>query len=976
MLPAMAQNARIKGKVMDAAGNPVGDVSVSVKKGTTGTITKDDGSFTLPIADRSGVILVFSKTGFKPQEIRPGNDSLLTVSLADAANSLNSVVVIGYGKQSKRRVTGAIATVDMKQQEELPNTNILQAMRGRVAGVQFTDNGRPGQGGDVLVRGQRSITASNAPLIILDGVFFNGSLADINPSDIQSMDILKDASSSAIYGSRAANGVLLITTKSGKEGKPALHLNTYYAGNDWSHKMKLLSPQRYIQKTLDFRSQNGMTADPTQIDTYLTTSEAANHKAGKIVDPWDLISQTSSTASYDMNISGKNDKTSYFVSGSLVNEKGLILNDNSRRVSLRMNLENKVRSWLAFGITSQYTMRDLSGLEASPTQAYNTSPFSTLYFPDGQPQKYTMPEDQLTMNPLYLETLTTNQEMYHNLFANIYGTIDAPFLKGLSYRFNYAPGYRWQNNYNYQRQDVHLTVNNTTASKINQTNFDWTIEHILTYNHQINADNGFDVTLLYGQNHSEFDSTKATGATLPTDVVTWNNLVLAATQTNGSGAQSQDGVSSMARLNYRLKDRYFFTLTGRRDGSSVFSKNHKYAFFPSGAVAWVASDESFLKKVKALDLLKVRLSYGAVGNQAINPYQSLSLTTTTQYVFGDGSPTSTGLYAGNLANPNLKWETTYSGNLGFDFSLLNGRLGGTIEGYQMKTKDLLLNRAIPVANGFTNVLANLGETKNTGIEVTLNIVPVRTPSFEWTANLTFSANRNRIVHIYNSDANGDGKEDDDVANAWFIGKPVSVAYDYVQDGIYQQGDAMPAGYKPGWMRMKDEDGNKVIDANDRRVLGSLSPTRRWGINNTFHYKQFTLSAFVNSMQGWMAPFILLATSNGTNGNPNYPGRPANMLDAGWWTPDNKSNTRPSLNYTNPLGRNYYMSRDFVRLQDVSFSYELPARMFAKTGLTSARVYVSGRNLYTWTHWLGPDPESGQLYFPTPRSIAAGINLGL
>lgn len=975
MMSAMAQTITVKGKVTDGSGNPLSDVSVHVRGSNLSAVTKEDGSFSLAAAGSASAVLVFSRVGYKEKQITYTGEEVLSVSMEAEDNSLNTVVVVGYGKQSKRRVTGSIASVDLKSQETLPTTNILQAVRGRVAGVQFSDNGRPGQGGDVLIRGQRSITASNTPLIILDGVFFNGSLADINPNDIESLDILKDASSAAIYGSRAANGVMLITTKAGKDDKPTIRFNTYYAANDWSYKMKLLTPERYIQKTLDYRKQNGLTADPALIGTYLTATEADNYKNGRIVDPWDVISQNSYTSSYDLSVSGKNDKTSYFLSGAAVKENGLVSNDNSKRVSLRANIENKIRKWLTIGLTSQYSKRDLSGLEANPATAYTTSPFSTLFYSDGAPAKYTMPEDQLTTNPLYYSLLTKNEEIYNNLFANLYGIVDIPFIKGLTYRVNYSPGFRWQHIYNYVMQDTHLTVNNTSASKTNQSNYDWTLEHIVTYNKQIDRNNGFDLTLLYGRNHSDYESTTATGTTLPSDVTTWNNLVLAATQTSASAAQSVEGVSSMARINYRFMNRYFLTLTGRNDGSSVFSKNNKYAFFPSGALAWVASDEPFLKKIHAIDLLKLRLSYGAVGNQAINPYQSLSLTTTSQYVFGDGGTTSTGIYAANLANPNLKWETTYTGNIGLDFSLFGGRLGGTIEAYQMDTKDLLLSRAIPTLNGFSNYLTNVGETKNTGFELTLNAVPVRTKNFEWSTNIVFSANKNRIVHIYKSDINNDGKEDNDIANAWFIGQPISVAYDYVQTGIYQTGDVMPVGYKPGWIRMQDLDGNGVINANDRAVLGSLTPKYRWGLTNTFRYRQFSLSVFLNSMDGWIAPLSLLSTSNGTT-SPNYPGRPANMLDAGWWTEDNKSNTRPSLNYTNPLGHSYYQSRNFVRLQDVSFAWDVPQKLLQRAGISSAKVYVSGRNLYTWTKWMGPDPETGTNFFPVPRSVSVGLNITL
>ncbi|CAG4988301.1 TonB-dependent receptor P3 [Dyadobacter sp. CECT 9275] len=967
----------VSGKVSDEKGEGLPGVSIVVKGTQQGTITDAQGQYSLSFQEKNPV-LIFSFVGYVPQEVSVGNLANIDIILKTDTKALEEVVVVGYGTQSRRNVTGSVSKVDMKQTQNLPNTNVTQSLRGRVAGVQFTDNGRPGQNGTILIRGPRSLNGGNNPLIVVDGIFFNGSLADLNPNDIESMEVLKDASSAAIYGSRAANGVILITSKKGTTEKPTIRINAFSGLSDWSYKPKLLSPERYLQKTLDNRQQSGLTADPSKIRDYLTTSELVNYDAGITTDPYDAISQQGRINSYDLSLSGKTNSTNYFLSASIADEKGLIYNDNMRRLAVRANVENKVTKWLSIGLNSTYIKRDLSGKEADLGAAYAATPYGTWYYPDGEPTWYVIAEDQIPYNAMRDAIFTTNEEVYNNLFANFYALIDLPMLKGLSYRFNYSPNYRWQHNYNFVRQDKHEpAINNTSASKFNREDFDWVMENIVTYSRQFGANHALDITLLYGRNHSGFESTTASSSRLSSDALSWNNLGLGEILTNSSTAQAADGVSSMFRLNYRFMDKYLFTGTVRRDGSSVFAANNKYATFPSVALAWIASEEKFLKNVSFLDNLKLRLSYGAVGNQAINPYQSLSLSATNRYVYGDGGLSSLGVYPANMANSNLKWETTYTGNAAIDFDLFKGRLGGTFEFYNMNTRNLLVQRSLPDMTGYNFVLTNLGATNNKGVEITLNSVNLRKGKFEWSSNIVFSRNKNKIVHLYHSDTNGDGREDDDLGNRWFIGQSQNVAFDYVFDGIYQEGDELPTGYKPGFVRLKDLNGDKKIDASDRRVIGqTLQPKYRWGVTNTFRYGDLSMSVFVNAMQGWISN---LSTVDYSVTGGNYPHRPLNMIDAGWWNVENKSNTRPSMVYTNPYGHGYYYSRNFIRIQDVSLTYDMPKNLINKAKLTNLRLTLSAKNLYNFTKWIGPDPESGYTdrgsFYPTARSVTMGINLG-
>ncbi len=976
----ISQTKSVSGKVTDSSGSTLPGVSVVVKGTTTGVITDTKGNFLLAnISDNA--TLVFSFVGMKSQEISVAGKSSVNVKLEEETISLDEVVAVGYGTQSKRVVTGSIASVSMKKIDALPVTNISQALRGGVAGVQFTDNSRPGQGGTILIRGKRSITASNDPLIIVDGVPFSGSLADINANDIASMDVLKDASASAIYGSRAANGVILITSKMGTTEKPVIRFNTYYSINNPLKWLKICSPERYIQKIRDGFSENGVTLDQNLISNFLQPSEVANYEAGKTVNPWDVISQNSYTASYDLSISAKSKNTNYFISGAYVDEKGLIYNDNSKRISFRTNIETKITDWLSFGVASQFSNRDLSGKSPGITGAYRMSPFANLYDDKGVPTQYLVSEETMSGNPLYTPYYTLDEEIYQNLFANLYSIVNLPFIKGLKYRINYSPNYRWSHHYIFLKQDPNLTNNVTTATKQNWKYLDWTLENILSYNHDITKNNNIDITLMFGRNHTDYETTTATGTTFTNGLVTWNNLGQATTQTIASSAYAQEGISSMARLNYRLMNRYLLTLTGRRDGASVFAKHNKFNFCPSAALSWIATEESFMKRFEFLDLLKFRLSYGATGNQAISPYQSLDLTGTSQYVFTDGGSTAIGMYAATMKNDYLKWETTYSTNIAMDFKVLKGRIDGTLEFYNLDTKDLLMTRALPVMTGFGSILTNLGATNNKGVELTLNTINIQKNDFTWCSDIAFSANKNKIVHIYNSDANKDGIEDDDLGNLWFIGQPIDILYNYKFDGIYQSGDVLPTGYKPGWVRVKDLTNDGQFTSADRTILGTKQPKFRWSFNNDFTYKNFTLSVFVNALMGWKAYFKCVNTSSTWSGaleegsdGTNYPSRSLNMMDFPWYTAANPSNKYASFNFTNPLGYGDVESRNFVRLQEVALSYNFPKNLLQKTKMEGLRVYVSGRNLYTWTNWPGTDPESGEQVFPTTRSVSFGLNV--
>ena len=970
-----AQGRLVKGLVQDENGISLPGVSVVLKGTSTGVITDVNGNYSISASGND--VLTFSFIGYASQEIAVQGRTVIDVVLVLETAVLQEVVVVGYGTQSRYNITGSIASVDMSKTKDLPITNISQSLSG-IPGVQFTNTGRPGQTGAILIRGQNSLSGSNDPLVVLDGITFNGSLSDINPDDIQSIQVLKDASSASIYGSRAANGVILVTSKRGTTEKPTISLNAFYGFSYVANELKLLSPERYIERRLQWRKINNQEADPAKIASYLATDEATNYNAGISHNAWDMIAQQGAISSYDLSISGKTALTTYYISGALTAEQGLIYNDQEKRTTVRANIDNQITKWLDIGFTASFSHRDPSGQEANIQEAYRASPYGIYYDPDGTPTRYVVSDETAGANPFYSPFYNTNVQTSDNVFSNFFTQIDILFIKGLSYRLNYSPNYRWNNTYNFTRQDTRRTDNMTSATKSNGKSYDWVLENIITYKRSIGENHTVDLTLLYGRNHNGSESTTANASQFSTDVLGFDNLGLGTIFTNSSSASASEGISSMARLNYQFKKRYMLTLTARRDGSSVFAANYKYATFPSAALGWMISDEPFLKKVKFINMMKLRVSYGSIGNQAIAPYQSLSLSALQRYVFSDGGTSSLGVIKSTLGNDNLKWESTYTTNAAADFSLFKQRISGTFEVYTSNTKDLLVSRSIPVMTGYTSILTNIGEVNNKGIELSLNWVNIQRNKFQWNSSATYAYNKNKIVHLFRTDLDGDGKEDDVVANSWFIGQPIHSYYDYTFDGIYQVGDTdIPSGSTPGFVRVKDLNEDGIRNALDRTIVGSgTNPKYDFSIRNNFSYGHLSLSVFVGGMLGWNGVFNLI--------NPLVPGRALNQVDEGWWTAENKSNTRPTLLYNNPLGTNWYVSRDFVRIKDASIAYDFDKMTLDKFKLSSLRFYLSVKNLYTFSKFPGSDPESGGDYtseqgssdlFPMPRTFTLGFNIG-
>ena len=965
---------KVTGKVTDSNGATLPGVSVVVKGTTTGVITGNDGNFSLTIPSDAKTLL-FSFVGMKTQEVAIGNQTTINISLNEETIGLEEVVAIGYGTSRKKDLTGAVAKVDMSQKSTMINVSPMQALRGSIAGVNVTDNGKIGVDGTIQIRGRASISASNDPLLILDGVPYTGALSDISSNDIESIDVLKDASSAAIYGSRAANGVLIITTKRGKSAKPVISYNSYYGYSSFGHIPSYSNAEQYIQKVLDGRVANGLAISnvPSDIATYLRPKEVDNYLKGVTTDPYQEIKQNAPMTNQELSFSGNSGKASYFISGTYTKQNGVILNDNFSRYSFRSNVEANITDWMKTGINTRFSNRDYSGNAADLGNAAYMSPFATWYRDDTKKSIYINPMTDFAQNPLLNVYYTNNLEVKQNLFVNIYSDIKLPY--GFSYRVNYSNTFNWSKLFNYNKSydfpDEGMKRLGDGSRNIGE-GYNWVLDNVIKWDKIILKNHSVNLTLLYSREHAQSTTSNLSSNNIWSDALGYNGLQMGANPTIITNAGEDNTISSMLRLNYRFKDKYLLTLTARRDGYSTFGEGHKFGTFPSAAAGWNISEEEFMKKFTWINNLKIRVSYGSIGNQAIGRYASLSKMSTTYYVYGDGGTSVAGLYNSSVANPELGWETSVSSNLGLDFSVLKNRISGSVEYYNTNTHNLLLQRTIPTMNGASSVWQNIGATHNEGIEVTLNTVNITSKDFTWNTSINFSSNKNKITHLV-GDANGDGKEDDIVASGWFIGQPITANYDFSWDGIYQVGETMPSWAKPGFPKIIDWNKNGVIDAGDKHVISADQPDYRLSISNTFSYKGFTFNFLVNSQHGGYkaSPQFILGT--------DFYNR-ANSLNIPYWTPENKINNWPVINFNNPWGQKFYASRSFIRLQDVTLSYDLPKSLLSKVKIEGLKLYLSGKNLYTLTDWPLWDPEIGDVnrsdYGPMYRTFVIGINVTL
>lgn len=964
-------------------------VNVLVKGSSTGTVTDVDGKYNLSVPNENDT-LVFSSIGYAIQEVAVNGRTEINVALSEDVQSLEEVVVIGYGTVKKSDLTGSVVRVSMEDRQLQANTNLFQSLSGAAPGVNIQGAGLAGGEPNLSIRGQTSLSASDAPLIVVDGIIYNGSIADINVNDVESIDILKDASAAAVYGSRSANGVMLITTKKGKSDKPTFSFNMYYGYQDMTNNpMRVMNAEEYAIRLVDYYYQQDLynwyytlpTSDagkpvrPDITDREIvaerlrTQEERDNYLAGNEIDWVDQITRVAPIQSYNLSVSQQNERNSYFVSGSYTDEDGILLNDNFTRLTLRANLDSKVTDWLSFGLNTSYSYRDYSGLEASLENARRASPLANnkIGFPNYD--MYLTGEAYMPypLNNLYVD----NSDIRNTLFLVGRANVTIPWVEGLSYELNYSNTYanRYNNTF-FPITTPEGSGNKGQADKNASQERSWIVNNIVTYrrtfgDHQINA------TLLYSRENRHADSTSVSTSGFDNGILGYNNLALGTLPIIDSKAWEENSISYMARAFYTFKDRYLLTATVRKDGFSGFAPDRKFATFPSVSLGWVLTNEPFFSDNSGL-YLKLRTSYGKNGNQGIGRYSSFSRMSTGAYVYGPA--TAVGVYPNVLGNPNLGWETTTSFNAGVDFGILSDRISGSLDMYDATTTDVLVSRALPPATGFPDIWENIGSIGNKGVEFQLATVNLE-GALRWESNFVFSLNRSKITKLYG------GENDQDVGNSWFVGEPISAIYDYEMAGGLWTEEELYSGnildnWYPGQYRYVDQDGEGVIDPNnDRTIIGYEAPNFRFSIGNTLSYKNFTLNLFINSIQGGNGFYIM---DNSSVVNVNWNADDVYRINASavrpYWTPDNGVNNATGVYNTPVRHGGVYESRGFVRLQDISLAYRFNPDLLRAIHIEGCQVYIAGKNLYTWTKWSGWDPETGTSNSPLMRNVTAGVRL--
>jgi TonB-linked SusC/RagA family outer membrane protein len=969
-LSSNAQTRNITGKVTDESGLGIPGASIVVKGTTTGTVSDMDGNYSLNVA-ADATVLAFSFIGMEQQDIEIGNQTTINVTLKASTFDVDEVVVVGYGTQKKSDITGAVASISSDRLEQVPNVNFAQALQGAIPGISITSNAGGAEGGDmsIMIRGRNSIEAGNRPLIVLDGIPYGGSISEINPEDIKSIEVLKDASSAAIYGARGSNGVILITTKKGKIGKPMVSYSGYYGTQQISNMPDYLTgPEFYDYKNI--REPESM-----------SDSEQEVYDAGTWTNWSDLTMRTGEKQQHSVSISGGTDNINYFVSGTYLDVKGIAIGDDFKRYSTRFNFEAKITDWFTIGSNTQLSLADRSGKapnwNGGHEGAFWNNPLSKAYDEEGEQNIYPWPEETYWGNPL-APLLADDKDKRYQVFTNNFVKIDIPFIPGLQYKLNSGVEYtnRERNEYYGRNTRVGLEVLGASDTR-NRIDNNYLVENILSYKKEIGEHNIF-LTGLYSYQSESWEQNRVEAQGFPSDDLGWTqgvaNMIELSTTHN-----EQIILSQMLRANYSYDSRYLVTVTGRRDGFSGFGADYKWGLFPSVAVGWNIANESFMEGIDIIDQLKLRASWGENGNQAVGAYESLNRYRDRHYL--NGSMTAAGYILRELGKPDLRWEHTAATNIGIDFALLNGRISGSLDAFNTNTKDLLLDRIISSVHGVGRIVENIGKTNNKGIEMGLNAHIVSTPDFKWTASGTVSFVKNKIVSLY-GELDEDGNEIDDLGNRWFIGQPIRVNFARVNDGVWQTDDdiansAQPDA-EPGFIKIKDiggdfdEDGNPIPDGmindDDLIIQGQQDPKMLWSLTNKFSYKGFTLSAFFHGVTGVTKRNYLMA-------DDVWIGVMRNTMKKNWWTPENPTNEYVANHIdANKDGGRWYEDASFIRLKDVSLSYDLSSKIQKKLGFSKLRVYVAGRNLMTITKYNGLDPEltefntSGTISDDTGRAI--------
>lgn len=989
----------VTGTIVDSSGMPIIGANILVKGTNSGTITDMNGNFSLEV-DKNATLVV-SYIGFADQEIKVGNQTSLSIVLKEDVAALDEVIVIGYGTTKRKDFTGSVSSVKLEDSPIAlsPNLNALESLKGNVSGLDIGATNSAGGQPSMQMRGQKSISGSNDPLIVVDGVIFMGSINDINPNDIASFDVLKDATSAAAYGSRSANGVIIITTKKGKVGKPTITFNATGSMQTWQRRPEIMNGEQWLESVMARNNSTDL--------TWLQPQELANMEAGRETDWLDVATRTGWVQDYQVSVSGAGEKMNYYLSAAYSDNKGVVVGDDYNRITALAKISTDITSWLQIGIDAAFTKSDYSGAGANLQMATRVSPYGVLYRDEEQKLLERYPQTQSMINPLWDtdKSIRDNRDIRNNFRANAYAVVKFPWIEGLSYRFNYAgnlsknesgnfyyEGYyikegSYDDESRYSPSALQNLLANANGSINNNTTDSWVVDNILNYKNTFGK-HTIDLTAVATRDRKHYKEIVTTGSDFSANGNTTlglNGLHKATVQKVNLNYNLRTNIGYLGRASYSFNDRYFFTGSYRRDGASVFGLNQKWGDFFAFGAAWRITQEKFMKPTASfLNDLKLKLSWGKNGNQGLDPYGTLSTVNNdssggTRYEFGD-SKILYGLTQATLGNADLGWETTESWNTGFESVWLNNRLFVDLDVYFSKTTDQIFTRDIPVMTGFKQIKSSMGQVNNRGIELSVRSVNIDTQDWHWTTGVTFWLNRNKLVHLYGEDLDGDGREDDDISNSRFIGKPLGAIYGYQQDGIVQETDIeyMEANAAtPGAPKYKDLDGDGIITSDDRTILGYSTPNFKLNMSNTITYKNWDLYFMLTGTFGGGGYYL---KSNKmaylTNGSGLFN---SNGIYIPWWTPENKSNVYPSATFSDDGGRFLGLqNRAFVRLQDLTLSYTFREPWVKKMNIQNLKVFFTAKNLFTITNWEGGDPEVGvtvgENTYPVLTSFSLGANV--
>lgn len=986
---AWAQKRQITGKVINnETGASLAGVSISVKGSSTGALTDASGNFSVSIPSKTNTVLVISFTGYASQEITVGNQNNLSVKLVSETKALDDIVVVGYGAVKKKDLTGAVGSIASTDIVRANPTNATQALQGQVPGVVVTKGSNlPGQAFSIDIRGENTITGVTEPLLVIDGII-GGRLRDLNPSDIQSIDILKDASSTAIYGSRGANGVVIVTSKKGAGGKPKVAVDTYIGQKTPAHLPALQTAQEFYQMTATDWAANGGTPNT------FTVNELNVINTGASTNWVNLLTHKSIQTGTTVAVSGGGTGTTYRFSGSYIQDDGSIPGSTFKKYSLNAGIDSKINNFLRVGFTAfvNYSNNPTGSYEALRS-AYRARPTGVPYYSQlvdpsagydlgiGPWNGYAVwmgIKDNQVVNPLveadpanYQFQVTTANEM-GNAFAEI------TLFKGLTFKSSISASSidartgDYRGTYTKDRAAVNLP----RATYSTADNYAYTFDNQLTYNYAKNKSK-LNVTVLQSAYKNTAETYSIAVQNLPY-ASAWYNLGTAgnANVTGVTSSYQQNSLQSfMGRVNYSFNEKYLFTLTGRADGASQLANGNKWALFPSGAFAWRIIDEKFFQQSKISTVfsdLKLRLSYGQVGNANVSPYSTQATVLNTIYSYDQ--TLGNGFAPGNLGNKDLQWERSEEYNLGLNLGFFKNRITAAVELYNKNTKNLILQENLPTSTGFNTVYANVGKISNKGIEVLLNTKNIMTKNFSWSSIFTFSKNNNKIEQL----ANGVTSI---IGSSLFVGQPVKSYYDYKLAGIWQQADSVAAksfGQLPGSVKVVDQNKDGVISTStgkdDRVVLGTQLPNYIMGFTNKFSYKNFDLSFLLYYRNGTLYNNQLLTGTMGDYTNQRY-----NHIALNYWTKTNPINTWYAPGVSQPYKTAIqYEKASYLRVSDITLGYTLPKVTLDKWGIDRMRLYLQIINPFVFTKYHGLDPEynSSSYIDDVPTIVYTfGLNIG-